>query len=209
MDARRGLGRLFRRIVAAAEELVTKPRPKASMEPIPAKPRPALIRPEPIPADGADHAVQFAQDWCDRFEYHARRRMRELGIPEHRIGAYDVDYDFRHAAFFPKGRTGGENSPGVRINLNSGLLNPELLAEGRSGADAAQCWQEARLRDRIDAVIVHEEIEGLAIAEGQDFDTAHATAVAEAPYTPRPISAEARRILRAMAGHGNLLERQR
>jgi hypothetical protein len=30
--------------------------------------------------------------------------MRELRIAEPRIGAYDIDFDFRHAAFFPKER---------------------------------------------------------------------------------------------------------
>jgi hypothetical protein len=180
--------------------LATKLRPKPRGERIPPKPPPALLRAEPIPADPADHAVQFAQDWYDRFEFHARRRMRELGIPESRIGAYDIDYDFRHAAFFPKERTGGENSPGARINLNSGLLNPNLLAQ-RFGPEMAGVWEKSRLRDRIDGVIVHEDIEGLHVAEGQRFDAAHAAAVDQAPKTPRPITEGARRILRAMAEH--------
>jgi hypothetical protein len=61
-------------------------------------------------------------------------------------------------------------------------------------------WDKARSRDRIDAVIVHEEIEGREVAEGQSFDAAHA-AVARAPESPRPITEGARRILRAMAAH--------
>ena len=89
-------------------------------------------------------SVQFAQDWYDRFQFHARRRMCELGIPESRIGAYDIDYGFRQAAFFPKERTGGENSPGARINLNSGLLNPHLLAQ-RFGPEMAEVWEKSRL----------------------------------------------------------------
>src|SRR5262245_41650581 len=129
MDARRGFGRLFDRIVAAAKRWAARGHPTSSESPVPLlKPVPPLARAEPIPADPAEHAVQFAQDWYDRLEFHARRRMRELGIPESRIGASDIDYEFRHAAFHPKERTGGSNSPGARINLNSGLLNPELLA---------------------------------------------------------------------------------
>src|SRR5206468_3236874 len=124
MDAQTNLGRIFGRIVAVTRALATKLRPKPTGKRMAPKPPPALARAEPIPADPADHAVRFAQDWFDRFEFHARRRMRELGIPESRIGAYDIDCDFRHAAFFPKERTGGENSPGARINVNSGLLNP-------------------------------------------------------------------------------------
>jgi len=50
----------------------------------------------------------------------------------------------------------------------------------------------------MDAVTVHEGIEGLKVAEGQSFVAAHAAAVAQAPNTARPISEGARRILRAM-----------
>ena len=88
------------------------PRPAEATIP-PLQPVRLLAKAEPIPADPAEHAVQFAEDWYDRLEFHSRRRMRELGIPEHRIGAYDIDYDFRHAAFQPKERTGGSNSPGA------------------------------------------------------------------------------------------------
>lgn len=65
--------------------------------------------------------------------------LRELGIPEHRIGASDIDFDFRHAAFHPKERTGGSNSPGARINLNSGILNPELFVP-ELGPEVATLW---------------------------------------------------------------------
>ena len=199
---------IFGRIVAATRALARRLRWKASRERIPPKPPPALARAEPIPADPADHAVQFAQDWYDRFDFHARRRMRELGIPESRIGAYDIDFDFRHAAFFPKERTGGENSPGARINLNSGLLNPNLPGQ-LFGPEMAGVWEKSRLRDRMDAVIVHEDIEGLLVAEGQRFDAAHAAAIERAPKTPRLITEGARRILRAMAEHGKPPERSR
>ena len=123
--------------------------------------------------------------------------MRELGIAVHRIGAYDIDYDFRHAAFFPKERTGGANSPGARINLNSGILNPELLAP-KPGGEVATLWAKGRLRDRMDAIIAHEDIEGLRVAAGEETRAAHAGAVAQAPDSPLPISEGARRILRAI-----------
>jgi hypothetical protein len=51
----------------------------------------------------------------------------------------------------------------------------------------------------MNAVIVHEDIEGLEVAKGQAFEAAHAAAIARAPETPRPITEGARRILRAMA----------
>ena len=73
----------------------------------------------------------------------------------------------------------------------------------------SEVWERCRLRDRIDAVIVHEDIEGLKVAEGQGFDAAHAAAVAQAPVTPRPITEGARRILRAMVEHSKPPERSR
>jgi hypothetical protein len=114
MDTRRSFGRLFNRIAAAARRWAAQlhPRPAEATIP-PLQPARLLAKAEPIPADPAEHAVQFAEDWYDRLEFHSRRRMRELGIPEHRIGAYDIDYDFRHAAFHPKERTGGSNFRGA------------------------------------------------------------------------------------------------
>jgi len=170
--------------------------------------RPTLAPPEHIPADPVEHAEDFALRYYEPLERYSRRRMRELGIPDNRIGAYDIDFDFRHAAFFPKERTGGENSTGARINLNSGVLNPMLLAQ-RFGPQTSEVWEMGRLRDRIDAVIVHEDIEGSKVAEGQGFEAAHAAAVAHAPDTPLPITEGARRILRAMVEHGKPPERLR
>ncbi len=99
------------RITTAAKKLLSRAHPA---------PRdwPNLAPPEPIPADAADHAQQFALTWYDRLEAFARRRLRELGIPDHQIGAFDHDFDLRLAAFHPKERTGGGVSPGGRINLN-------------------------------------------------------------------------------------------
>jgi hypothetical protein len=184
------------RLKAAGKELATKFRLKQSAPPTHAFP--ILAKPESIPADPAEHAIRFAEEWYDRFEAYSRKRMREPSIDEQRIGAYDVDFNFRYAAFFPRERTGGENSPGARINLNSGVLNSRLLA-GRFSPAQAEVWEKGRLRDRIDAVIVHEDIEGLKVAEGQSFGAAHVAALAQAPNTTRPISEGARRILRAMS----------
>jgi hypothetical protein len=144
---------------------------------------------------------EFALRYFAPSEDYSRKRMGELGIPEGRIGAYDIDFDFRHAAFFPKERTGGENSPGARINLNSGVLNPKLLAS-RFGPEGAELWERGRLRDRIDAVIVHEDIEGLKVVENQGFEAAHTAALIQGPETTRPITESARNILRAMTEHG-------
>jgi len=45
-------------------------------KPVPSTRRPKLAPPEPIPTDPAEHAVQFAEAWYDRLEFHARGRMR-------------------------------------------------------------------------------------------------------------------------------------
>ena len=52
-----------------------------------------------------------------------------------------------------------------RINLNSRILNPELLAL-KLGPVVTTLWAKGRLRDRMDAVIAHKDIEGLRIAAG-------------------------------------------
>jgi hypothetical protein len=172
------------RIRAAVRRLAGKPRRHENALP---HPRRAILAPsEPIPADPAEHAEDFAIRHDKPLEVHSRRRMRELGIPDSRIGAYDCAFDFRHAACFPEERTGGENSPGARINLIRGVLNSEPLAT-TFGPVVSQVWEKCRLRDRIDAVIVHEDIEGLEVAQGHGFEAAHATAIARAPETSRPI----------------------
>ena len=77
----------------------------------------------------------------------------------------------------------------ARINLNSGILNPELLSP-ELGPKVATLWGKCRLQDRMDAVIAHEHHESLGLS--------HPETVAQAPDTPLPISAGARRILRAI-----------
>src|SRR4051794_18755022 len=88
---------------------------------------PPMERKSDIPEDPAEHAVQFSADWCDRPEIQARDRLKRLGIPDDQIGAVDRELGGRVAAFHPKEETGGGISPGRRINLNSGVFNPDLL----------------------------------------------------------------------------------
>ena len=154
---------------------------------------PNLAPPEPIPADAADHAEQFALTWYDRLESFTQKRLRELGIPDHQIGAFDHDFDLRLAAFHPKERTGGGSLPGARINLNSGVFNPELLVPHPSPT-VSSIWRKARLRDRCDAVIAHEYHEGQGVS--------HSEAERRAAQTELPVTDGARRILRAMAERG-------
>ncbi len=111
--------------------------------------------------------------------------MKELGIPDGRRGQPDFGGDGRWRAFNPRGREGGANTTGVVVD--SGVLNPELLAGKKGG----RIWPKMRLKDRIDAIIAHEYEE---LRHGS-----HAGALKAAARTELPISAEARRVCRAMA----------
>jgi hypothetical protein len=142
-----------------------------------------------IPADPAEHALLKAREWADIAESYSQRRMRELGIPEHQIGVRRRELNYQRTAFLPhEGDGGGVAFDG--INVDSGVLNPQLNAQA-FGPEASSLWAKARLRDRIDAVIVHEHEEAMGVR--------HEEAVQRAAETPLPISDQARRILRAIA----------
>ena len=111
--------------------------------------------------------------------------METLGIPEDKLGADDLRKNMRWCAFDREGRSGGNITGGVTVN--SGALNLDLL-KGRSGG---RIWPKASLRDRIDAIIAYEWEESKT--------TDHALALKAAPNTELPVTAGARRILRAMA----------
>jgi hypothetical protein len=151
---------------------------------------PNLAPPEPVPTDPAEHAIDFSLRWYDYLEGLARKRLAQLGIPHEQIGALDHDFNYRIAAFHPQEETGGGCSPGARINLNSGIFNPELLA-GHPSPRVSSIWRKARLRDRFDAVTAHEFHEGQGLS--------HEEAERQAANTELPVTDGARRILRAMA----------
>jgi hypothetical protein len=138
------------------------------------------------PADIAAHASQVAQEWEDVGEGYVRRRMTELGIPDHQIGQPDYGGDGRRRAFDPYERQGGKNTTGAVVD--SGVLNPELLKAKKGG----RIGPKMRLKDRIDAIVAHEYEELRAGGK-------HAQALKAAAKTHLPISHEARRLNRARA----------
>ena len=142
-----------------------------------------------VPADPGLHAVDFSLRYAEPMNYHVENRMMEIGIDPNRIGA--AKYGYPHRAFWPEERTGGGNAPGRKLTLDSGVFNPDLMTD-RAGAD--KVWAKARLRDRIDAVIAHEDTESLT----RDHDLTEATA----PDTALPIRDGARRLLRAIRQGG-------
>ena len=77
-----------------------------------------------------------------------------------------------------------------RTSNQSGSLNPKLNAES-IGPEAELVWARSRLRDRIKAVIAHEDLESQGIP--------HDEVVQLAPDTELPVGENARSILRTMA----------
>ncbi len=142
------------------------------------------------PDDPADHAEEFAPTWVDRLENSVEGRMHALDIPEEQIGSSDHEYGVVWRCFFPYERTGGGNATGGRISVDSGVLNPKLNA-AEMGPKARAIWEKSRLRDRIDATIVHEYEEA---ARGS-----HEAAVAASPDTLLPLGEKARHLLRVIA----------
>jgi hypothetical protein len=137
------------------------------------------------PKDIADHASEVAQEWADVGETYARRRQRELGVPENMIGEPEYGGDGHWRAFDPYGKRGGGCVTGVVID--SGVLNPELL----KGMKGGRIYPKLSLRERIDAAIPHEYEE---LRHGT-----HAAALKAAAKTDMPIMPGARRLCKAMA----------
>ena len=125
--------------------------------------------------DPAEHARDFAGRYAEPMNYHVENRMMELGIHTDRIGA--PKYGYPHRAFWPEEMTGGGNGPGRRLTVDSGEFNDWLMANRPA---AGQVWAKSSLRDRIDAIIAHEDVESLS----GDHDLAEAMA----PDTTLPIT---------------------
>ena len=142
-----------------------------------------------VPADPAEHVEDFAHRYDDPLDWLVGIRMEELGIPRDRIGSNDHRHGLSGRAFNPHERDGGGNGPGGCVNVDSGVLDPELLTEAYS-KKTAKLWRKSRLRDRIDAIIAHEVSE----ADHGSYEAA----LKRAPKTELPISDRARRILVAM-----------
>jgi hypothetical protein len=132
----------------------------------------------------------LAREWEDVGEAYVQRTMRELGIAEHRIGAADYPRGGVKRGFLPEDTQGGTNDEWGRLSVDSDILNPGLNA-AENGPEAVRIWAESRLRDRVKAVIAHEDIESRGVP--------HDEAVQLAPETELPIGEKARRILRSIA----------
>jgi hypothetical protein len=134
------------------------------------------------------HVIEFLNEWQAELvlESYIRLRMQELGIRPSQIGIID-DVE-TGGAFSLEHFMGGRNTrpawlPGVEkggINVDPGIFNPDFLA------DKAPSWATTSLRDRIDAVIIHELME-----YNSRFPTTglrHDSAILRAPSTTANIS---------------------
>jgi hypothetical protein len=139
-----------------------------------------------IPADPEEHAVRSAREWQDVAETYIQRRMRELGIPKERRGSNDPKHGLAETAFNPYERIGGSVGTIGEINLNCGVLNPDMMRQ--YGSEAGDAWEHASVRIRCDTAIAHEYEEGNGIT--------HDEAIARAHDTELPISNRARELAR-------------
>ena len=137
--------------------------------------------------DPAEHARDFAERYAEPMNYHVENRMMEsASIPT----GSARKYGYPHRAFWPEETTGGGNVPGRRLTVDSGVFNAELMA---NRPDVGQVWAKSRLRDRIDAIIAHEDAESLT----GDHDLAEAMA----PGAGSPSRTGRACILRAIRGN--------
>jgi hypothetical protein len=182
------LPRFIARLAAAARRMLLREKPAAP---------PAMIGLSPSargltgrPRDIAEHAQAVAREWEDVGEVYVQKRMRDLGIPDHEIGAPDYHRGGERHTFLPDEMEGGTNDLHRRLYVDSGVLNPELNAQV-NGPEATKVWAKSRLRDRIDSVIAHEHLEAQGIP--------HDEVVGRAADTRLAISENARKILRVQA----------
>jgi hypothetical protein len=187
METPRDLGRLVGRLAEALKRITGKLRREKppAMTGLP----PSARGLKAIPDDIEEHAKDFAARYWGPLEGIASKRMREVGVPEDRIGMLDTDNDYRLAAFHPHRTMGGEvHHQTGRINLDAGIFIADLLAEGMS-SEVSSLHAKSRASVRLDAIIAHE------FEEGVHGD--HVAAVEHAPDTKLTIKEEARRLLRA------------
>jgi hypothetical protein len=76
-----------------------------------------------------------------------------------------------------------------QINIDSGVMNPSAMDEPY-GEECGKLWRKTRLKDRIQAIVVHERAE-------HQYNGDHELALIAAPETTLPISHAARELLRA------------
>jgi hypothetical protein len=145
--------------------------------------------PQKPPSDSADHAQDFSRRYAEDLDIVAGQAMMDLAIPDSQMGARDPDRHSEHHSVFPADREGGTVSYTGQITLDSGLMNPDLMAP--YDEETQRMWRRTRIGDRAQAIIAHE------LAEYQN-NRDHELALIAGPETELPISHAARELLRQM-----------
>lgn len=98
------------------------------------------------PPNPADHAQEFSRRYAEDLDIVAGQAMLDLGLSDSQMGGRDPDRGGEHHSFFPADREGGTVSFAGQITLDSGLMNPDLLA----GYDdeTQRMWRRTRIKDR-------------------------------------------------------------
>ena len=138
------------------------------------------------------HVHRFMNEWRAEaiLEPYIRHRMQELGVNPRQIGIID-DID-SGSAFSPEHGQWGRNTrpawSGAKkggINIDYAIFDPEFLP--------VDSWRSASLRQRIDAVIIHELTEYNSRAS--TTSQRHERAIVRSPDTTAKISLRARELL--------------
>jgi hypothetical protein len=151
------------------------------------------------PRRNAPRAREYAIRNAERLDQWAALLMEELGLSKDRIGSSDYERGKPWRAFFAEEMDGGGNSPGRRLNLDSGVFNDALMRP--FGRKAGRAWRNAATRARAMAVLAHED------EESQGYT--HDEAVERAPATGLPISFEARELLKIISEDARRKQRGR
>ncbi len=134
----------------------------------------------------AEGALAYSIQNAESLDQWTALFMKKLDIDDDRIGASDRKHGVEWRAFFPHEQDGGGNSPGGRLNLDSGLFNDDLMQP--LGSRAGRAWRRASVETRAMAVLAHEDVE----SRGHT----HEEAVEMAPDTGLTITRAARELLR-------------
>jgi hypothetical protein len=137
-----------------------------------------------------DPNVDSSRHHAEDLDIVAGQTMMDLGIPDDQMGARDPDRNREPHSFCPSERTGGGVSHAGQITLDSGLMNPDLLAVA-CDEETHEMWRRTRIRDRVQAIIAHE------LAE-HEYGGDHELALIAGPETKLPISHAAKELLKQM-----------
>jgi hypothetical protein len=141
------------------------------------------------PPDPADHAQDFSYRYAQDLDIVAGQTMMDLGLSNNLMGGRDPERAGEHHSFFPSDREGGTVSRTGQITLDSGMMNPDLMAPYDEATQ--KLWRRTRIRDRAQAIIAHE------LAE-YEYGGDHELALIAGPETTLPISHAARELLKQM-----------